>query len=713
MYKSASALIVMIVSVYVFGATRAPESVIPVKTETSLSEYSVNFDSGHSKTLIDIIDNLSENHFRRHDLDDNLSSDYLDNLIKILDPNRFYFTKQEIAEFNQYRYSFDDSFNKGDLSPANHILSQYLNNSRARLEHNITLLSDAEDNFDYSINESFNVDFESKNWAETANELDEIWRKRLKSNVLSFILDGSTQAEAKQKVIKRYNNQLKRLQQQDTTELFEILMNALTELYDPHTSYFAPRTSESFNISMSLSLEGIGAVLQIDDGYTKVVRIITAGPADKQGELKPADRIIAVAQGADEFVDVVDWQLDDVVDLIRGPKDTTVRLKILSSTEIDSTASKLIQIRREKVKLEEQSAQKGILELSDGQHSTYKVGVINIPTFYVDFEAYRRQDPNFKSTTRDVFRLLRELEEENIDGLIVDLRDNGGGSLQEAAMLTDLFIDPGPIVQIRQTNDYISRNYKSRSPAVYRGPLVVLTNHLSASASEIFAGAIQDYRRGLIVGARTFGKGTVQSLMPVNNGQLKLTESKFYRVSGGSTQHQGVIPDISFPFLVDTEEVGESSYETALPWDSIHAINHATYYDFSTIIDDLTERHNQRASNDPDFLFFKTQMAEAMKNKEKTEVSLNKSVREAELLERKQVALLRENQRRSAKGQAPYSSLETWESETKTEFEEKRSRPQKTIDDDDAYLSEAGNILIDLIKKMEPLEKSKVATFKP
>jgi carboxyl-terminal processing protease len=713
MYKLFPALFYsfVILSSSAYGASRPPTTIVSLPTDLNAAKSNISFDESHSKTLIDIIDNLSENHFRRQPFDDKLSSAYLDNLIKALDPNHFYFTQAEIDSFNDYRYSFDDSFSNGNLDAAGLIVSRYFSNSISRLESNISILSQVDDNFDFTTNELFNIDYDEQSWAANKSELDLIWSKRLKSNVLSFMLDDKTQAQAKQALHKRYSNQLKRLQEQDSTEIFELLINALTELYDPHTSYFAPRTSESFNISMSLSLEGIGAVLQSDEGYTKVVRIIKAGPADKQGDLKPADRITAVAQGFDDFVDVVDWQLDDVVDLIRGPKNTVVRLKVLPSSAVDASESTQIEIRREKVKLEEQAAQKGILELSDGKGGLYKIGVINLPTFYVDFEAYRRQDPDFKSTTRDVFRLLRELKQDGVQGLIIDLRGNGGGSLQEAAMLTDLFIDPGPVVQIRQTNNYISRNYKSRGPAVYRGPLVVLTNRLSASASEIFAGAIQDYKRGLIVGGQTFGKGTVQSLMPVHNGQLKLTESKFYRVSGGSTQHRGVVPDISFPFLVDIDEVGESSYETALPWDSIHAINHPAYFDFSSIIDSLIQKHNQRTDTDPDFLFLKDQMEIALKNKERKTISLNKTIRENELNTRKENALNRENIRRQAKGQNSYTSIEDWEKESKAKAEQNKLKPESAVNDEDAYLSEAGYILIDMIQQFDHDKQAKLANF--
>src|SRR5690606_35021676 len=402
------------------------------------------------------------------------------------------------------------------------------------------------------------------------------------------------------------NNQLRRMLKQENEDAFSMVINSLTTLYDPHTNYLSPRTAENFNINMSLSLEGIGAVLQSEDEYTKVMRLVPAGPADKQGELKPTDRIVAIGQGTDgEMVDVVGWRLDEVVEKIRGKKDTIVRLEVLPA---NSSASKVISIKRDKVKLEEQAAKKHVFDVSNGDE-VYRVGIINIPTFYMDFEAYRKRDPNYKSTTRDVYQLLGELEAEKVDGIIIDLRSNGGGSLQEAATLTDLFVDPGPVVQIKQANATVSRSYRSFSPAVYRGPLVVLIDRLSASASEIFAGAIQDYGRSIVIGDQSFGKGSVQSIVPLSLGELKITESKFYRISGDSTQHRGVVPDIQLPSLIDKDKVGESSDDNrnALPWDRIHAAPHETYFDIPNLLPWINERHQARIKTDPDFVFLNEQ----------------------------------------------------------------------------------------------------------
>ena len=404
-------------------------------------------------------------------------------------------------------------------------------------------------------------------------------------------------------LIKRYSSQLKRVRQYNNQDVFQIYANALTELYDPHTNYLSPRRSENFNINMSLSLEGIGAVLQLEDEYTKVARLVAKGPADKQGELQPADRIVGVGQGVDGRIeDVVGWRLDEVVELIRGPKDSTVRLEVIPAKAKSTDKHKIITIVRNKVKLEEQSAQKRVLEVPDGDR-VIKVGVIDIPAFYIDFDAMRRGDKQYKSTTRDVKKLLHELQDEGVDGILVDLRNNGGGSLQEANELTGLFIEYGPTVQIRHSSRRVWRDGKRLKTTYYDGPLVVLINRLSASASEIFAGAIQDYQRGLIVGDRSFGKGTVQTLIPLTEGQLKITESKFYRISGGSTQHRGVVPDVEFPSLYDPEEIGESALERALDWDQINPVRHQRYNDLSTVVPRITSLFEQRSASNPDFIY--------------------------------------------------------------------------------------------------------------
>lgn len=672
-------------------------------------------DPAQSRTAKEIVKTLEERHYRNMRVDDELSGRFLDNYLQLLDPAKTFFFQSDIDEFNKHRQRFDDELKAGNLSKGFEIFNRYRERVQMRLEAVLADLKDEDFTVDFSADQELIVDTKLAQYAPDKKSADEFWHRLIKSNLLNLILADKNLDEAKEILVRRYTNQLKRAGQQNSTDAFEAMMNALTTLYDPHTNYLSPRTLENFNINMSLSLEGIGAVLKIEDEYTKVERIVPAGPADRQGQLRPADRITAVGQGEDgEMVDVIGWRLDEVVNLIRGPRNTVVRLEVLPPDNVPKT----IRITRNTVKLEDQAAKKAVFRLSDGE-TNYKIGVIDIPNFYQDFQAYRNGDPNYRSTTRDVRRLLEELERENIDGLILDLRNNGGGSLQEATMLTDLFIDPGPVVQIRHSDERIMRERGSRSMAVYRKPLIVLVNRFSASASEIFAGAIQDYQRGLVVGNATFGKGTVQSLVKVHEGELKITESKFYRVSGDSTQHRGVVPDILYPDLIDLDLVGESSYEHALPWDQIHKVPHAEYYNFKPLLPMLSKRHHERASKDPDFIYL-VEQAEAAKqiNKRKV-VSLNLDKRRAEEEAFKQSALARENKRRNAKGLEPYKDVAAFLAAEGDDLinndsdEEELPQPDPTeINlEKDPILNETGYILVDYINMLRTDQVQKVANF--
>lgn len=679
-----------------FAATTATPTLEPTKAQ--------------SVTTIDIMDKLSKRHYRNLPIDDKLSMEFLDNYLKTLDPGRLYFLQSDIDNFMKDKLQHDDYIKKGDLKPGFEIYRVYQKRVVDRLEWVLTQLDNPKVTFEFKGEDSVEMDREKAPWPRDRAEADDLWDKRLKLSVLNLKLAGKSVDEAKVTLQRRYKNQLHRTTQQNSQDVFESLINSLTVLYDPHTNYFSPRTSENFNINMSLQLEGIGAVLQSEDEHTKVVRLVAGGPADKQGQLKPADKIVGVGQGMDgEIVDVVGWRLDEVVDKIRGKKDTFVRLEVLTA----DAAPKIVPIRRGTVKLEDQAAQKAVIEISDGTKKR-KVGVIDIPAFYHDFEAYRRGDQNFRSTTRDVANLLRELQEENVEGIILDLRNNGGGSLQEATMLTDLFIDQGPVVQIREADGRISQHNRSRSRALYRGPLIVMINRLSASASEIFAGAIQDYHRGIIVGSQSFGKGTVQLLSDLPEGQLKLTESKFYRVSGDSTQHRGIIPDINLPMLIDTDQVGESAYPTALPWDQIAPAKHGKYFDFSQMLPTLDKRHRERSDKDPDIILLQEQVSLMLRNKSRTQVSLNEQTRikEKEDLEREQMTL--ENKRRTAKGLKAFENLEAYrayEKEEEANAEKVAAETRPSIDTEtDALLNEAGYILIDMVDLMQTPQQQ-VANF--
>jgi carboxyl-terminal processing protease len=663
-----------------------------------------------SKAAVELVQKLDSEHYRDQEFNDALSSRYFDEYLKSLDSARNFFLQSDIAEFEKFRKNFDDDYKKGKLDNSFFIYNRFNERMIQRLEKVVKELEDPKTQFNFDAEESIQLDREKANWPANQAEADKLWHQYLKSNLLNSMLSGKKLDESKTTLRKRYANQLRRLKQQTAEEAFSVMMNSLTTLYDPHTNYLSPENAENFDISMSLELQGIGAVLQSDEDYTKVSSLVAGGPAQKQGQLKPNDKIISIAQGNDgEFVDVVGWRLDEVVKLIRGPKGTVVRLEVIPA-DPTATANKVIAIKRETVKLEDQAAKKAIFEVKDGEE-TFKLGVIDIPTFYMNFEAYQKGDPNYKSTTRDVYNLLNELNKQKVDGIIIDLRDNGGGSLPEAAMLTDLFVDPGPVVQIRQSDDTISRNYRAYQPAVYRAPVAVLINRLSASASEIFAGAIQDYGRGIVIGSTTFGKGSVQNLVDLKHGRLKITEAKFYRISGDSTQHRGVIPDVELPSLLDANEIGESSYDNALPWDRIHPAPHQKYYNIGKYLPKIETEHQERMAKDPEFIFLNKQSEMFKEASEKKEVSLRLATRQEEQKKMEKRALDNENQRRIAKGEKPYADYAALKAANGGDEDE--DAPPKEADKEinpkeDPYLMEAGHILADFIEQIQQTD-SKVA----
>lgn len=631
------------------GFANAPESLKPLPVHTS--------------TTRNIVDALAKRHYVNTTLDDDLSAAILDGYLEDLDPTRSYFLTSDIAEFEQYRDQLDNALRRGDLDPAFAIFNRYHERVVARFEKVIAMLEDGIDQFDFTRDESLQLDREEAPWAATTEELDELWRKRIKHSVLNLKLADKEPDKIKELLLKRYNNRLSRTLQTNAEDVYQLYMNSFTRTYDPHTQYFSPRTSENFNINMSLSLEGIGAVLQREDEYTKVVSLVPEGPADKSKQIKPNDKIIGVGQGKDgELVDVIGWRLDEVVQLIRGKKNSVVRLDVVPANATDHTESKVIQITRNTVKLEEQSAKSEILEIEQFGH-THKIGVIEIPTFYIDFRALQQGDRDYKSTTRDVTRLLAELMEEGVEGVVIDLRDNGGGSLQEAKTLTGLFIDRGPTVQIRSKSNRVDILNDRDIRTIYDGPLAVLVNRLSASASEIFAGAIQDYERGLIIGNQTFGKGTVQSLLPLNRGQLKLTQAKFYRISGDSTQHRGIIPDISLPANYDPEAIGESTLQGPLPWDEIDATNYRTKYSVSNVLPELRALHRQRATTDPEFAYMETAIKYRRERADRNYITLNEQKRIQDKEEEDAFWLSLENTKRVAMGLKPVESLDALDEE--------------------------------------------------
>jgi carboxyl-terminal processing protease len=641
---------------------------------------------------LNVVELLKRHHYSKPPLDDARSVIIYDSYLKLLDPSRSYFMASDIAEFDKWKTQFDDFLKSGDLNAGFTIYKRYLDRVKSRLDFALAELNKGVDKIDFTSKETLLIDRKDAPWLKSTAELDDLWRKRVKDEVLRQKIAGKDSKQIQETLTKRYKNQLARLDQTRAEDIFQAYINTFAMSYDPHTNYLSPDNAENFDINMSLSLEGIGAVLQSDNDQVKVVRLVPAGPADKTKQVAPADKIIGVAQGNKEMVDVVGWRLDEVVKLIRGPKGTIVRLEVIpASNAPNDQTSKIVPITREAVKLEDQAVKKSVLNLKqDGKD--YKLGVIEIPAFYLDFKAFRAGDPDYKSTTRDVKKLLTELQKDKVDGVVIDLRNNGGGSLQEATELTSLFIDKGPTVLVRNADGRVDVLEDENPGAFYKGPMALLVNRLSASASEIFAGAMQDYHRALIIGGQTFGKGTVQTIQPLNHGELKLTLAKFYRVSGQSTQHQGVLPDIDYPSIIDTKEIGESALPEAMPWDTIRAAIKPAVDPFKPYITQLKSEHDVRTAKDAEFVFIRDKLALAQKLMTEKTVSLNEAERRAQHadIEAKQLAM--ENIRRKAKGEEPLKELKK-EDEDAIAAEDDKTKPE-----DDAYLSETGRILLDYLK---------------
>lgn len=648
---------------------------------------------------LNVVELLKRHHYSKPPLDDARSVIIYDSYIKLLDPARSYFTAADIAEFDKWKTQFDDFLKSGNLDPGFTIYKRYLDRVKQRLDFALAELAKGVDKMDFTTKETLLIDRKDAPWEKDQAALDELWRKRVKDEVLRQKIAGKEPKQIQETLTKRYKNQLARLDQTRAEDIFQAYINTFAQSYDPHTNYLSPDNAENFDINMSLSLEGIGAVLQSDNDQVKIVRLVPAGPAAKTKQVAPADKIIGVAQGNKEMVDVVGWRLDEVVKLIRGPKGSVVRLEVIPATNAPSDqTSKIVSITREAVKLEEQAAKKSVLKLKqDGRD--YKLGIIEIPAFYLDFKAYRAGDPEYKSTTRDVKKLLTELQKEKVDGVVIDLRNNGGGSLQEATELTSLFIEKGPTVLVRNSDGRVDVLEDENPGAFYKGPMALLVNRLSASASEIFAGAMQDYHRALIIGGQTFGKGTVQTIQPLNHGELKLTLAKFYRVSGQSTQHQGVLPDIDYPSIIDTKEIGESALPEAMPWDTIRPVVKPASDPFKPFLADLKTKHDARSAKDAEFTYIRDRLALTQKLMDEKTVSLNEQERRArhDDVEAKQLAM--ENIRRKAKGEEPLKELK------KVDEDALPDEDDKTKPEDDAYLAETGRILIDYLSESNKMAK--------
>ena len=604
---------------------------------------------------------LEEAHYSKLKIDDSLSPRVMDKFIDGLDGQRSYFLASDIAEFETHRLRFDDMIRTGDIEPAYLIFARYQQRNRERVQHALALL-DREP--DFALNESFEFDRESAPWAKDSAELDELWRKRVKNDAISLLLTNKSWAEARDVLRTRYERVLKRADQVKPEEVFELFLNAYARTFDPHSSYFSPRNSEEYKIQMSLNYEGIGASLQLVDEYVTIMNLIEGGPAAAAGTLKINDRITAVGQGRDgSMTDVVGWRIDDVVQLIRGKGGTPVRLQILPAGAAPGSPEKTVEFMRGKVTLEAQAAKKELKTFRRGERE-YKVGVINVPGFYSDYDAQRAGEKDYRSTTRDVRKLIDELKKEGVDSIVMDLRGNGGGFLPEAQSLTGLFIDRGPVVQVQFSGGDKEVLDDDQSGVAYDGPLVVLIDRFSASASEIFAGAIQDYGRGVVVGQRSFGKGTVQNLVPLSrwsarpiNGQLTVTIGKFYRVTGESTQHRGVEPDVTLASPISLADIGESSLDDALPWDRIQAAGFGPPGQLAPSLAKLVTEENARQRRDPDYRWWLADIAAVEKLRSQKSLSLNIETRKADRAALETERLARENDRRAARQQPVLKSI--------------------------------------------------------
>ncbi len=637
-------------------------------TSPSLEQQSALFPEERHENIGELVTQfIQKSHYMHIPVDDELSSRVMDTFIKSLDRNRMYLLASDIEFFETYRYELDDLVKSKPLDPVFDMFEVYRTRLRERLTYALTQL---EEEPDYYTDIEYVFDRSESPWATSTAELDKIWRERVINDALNLALEDEPWEKIQEVLTSRYKGLIKRLDQVKNDDVFERFMNAFSLTLDPHSSYMSPRNSEEYRIQLSLSYFGIGASLQTEDDFVKIVGIIPGGPAAIDGALQPNDRITGVAQGLEgDMQDVIGWRLEDVVDLIRGPAESIVRLEIIPANAPPGSPKKIIDLTRGQVKLEEQAAKSELIKIQrDGRE--WSIGVIDVPSFYRDYRALSNGDRNYTSTTKDVKRLIAELEEQGIDGLVIDLRGNGGGHLTEATALSGLFIDNGPVVQLRNSNGRISRldDPDPVARVAYNGPLAVLVDRISASASEIFAAAIQDYERGVIVGQRTYGKGTVQHLYSLDQylrskddqgfGQLTLTIGKYYRVTGESTQHRGVDPDIELPSGIDAELIGESVRDSALPWDTVQTTRFRKGKPLDNMIELLSANHTERSKADPNFQYQIDMVRAAEEARSHKSISLNIEKRRDERKLNLEQRLQRENARRVALKLPPIDSLD-------------------------------------------------------
>lgn len=648
-------------------------------------------DEQQSLVLRQVVNLIESYNYKKLEINDSISSIILDRYIKALDPSKYYFLASDIKDFDKFRTELDDDFRIGDLSAPFYIFNVYLKRYNERINYSIAQIKGK---YDFNQNDTYVYDREKMPWITTTAGLDDVWKKRVKYELVNLKIAGTPDAKNVETLTKRYENLKSQAAKFNNQDVFQLIMDAFTEAIDPHTNYFNPRNAEVFNQEMSRSIEGIGATLQLENEVTKIVSIVPGGPAFKSKQLNAGDRIVAVAQGANgEFEDVIGWRIDNTVSRIKGPKGTTVKLKVIPVGQELSSKPVIITLVREKVILADQSAKKSVKTIqSDGK--PYKIGIIQVPAFYADFKAANAGDPNYKSTTRDVRLLIDTLKNtDKVDAIIMDLRSNGGGSLVEAIDLTGLFIDKGPVVQVKDLRGSVEVDEDKNAGAAWTGPMGVMVDRLSASASEIFAGAIQDYGRGIIMGTQTYGKGTVQSSIDLNRlvnpsilqkmaslfkrdskgvivspqgsnavldkdgipqlGQINLTMAKFYRVNGNSTQHKGVIPDINFPSVYPLDKIGEDTEPSALPFDMIKPSNYKAVADLTDIKANLLRLHEQRMKSSLDYKVLNEDIADSKKRDGETSITLNESKLKAERDALEAKNLTRLNELRASRGLAP------------------------------------------------------------
>ena len=648
------------------------------------NEYEfIELSNNKEKLSKEIFKKLEREHYLKEFNKDNFNKRYFEAIIEKLDESKNLFIKDEIELYLKRSELYDDYF---DIELAYELINLYFERLTYFLKYQIDLIK--KNQFDLLKDEYLDIYSEDNQWQSSFDDLKEIWRLETKNDLLVSTLSDSSSSKPLVDLKKRYENRIRRINQQKEEDIFSLAMNILTNQFDPHSSYLSPRSAEDFDVNMSLKLNGIGALLGTEDDYTKIISLVPGGPAEKSGKINPEDRITKIRQiGSNEYKDVVGWRIDEVVDLIRGEAGSEVEIEFISFNS-DDDSTKLITLKREEIKLEDRAAKSKIIDIGDN-----KIGIIDLPSFYIDFNDYQKRVEDYRSSSNDVKSILNEFNQSDVDALILDLRNNGGGALIEANKIIGLFVSSGPTVQVKQSRGYIQPYGSSRAVQVWSKPLLVLVNRYSASASEIVAGAIQDYRRGIIVGQRTFGKGTVQSLENLSEGQVKITESKYYRVNGMSTQNKGVLPDIQLPVTWDIDSVGESSYPTAMEWDVIRPYRHNKFNIDSNLFNEVVANYEYRLNEEPNLNYLKKVRDRYDLNKNKRKLSLNLNERKIQKELRKNWLLQIENERRQKVGLAIYSSYEDMQESSDTGI------TSSTINlEDDYQLIESTNIINDYIE---------------